>query len=1218
MKKVIFVLFMLVSSLCLFSCVKSNNNDETNTNHKESSDIRPDNITYENENIVVSGINNNVDTIEIYVGDRLIVTCDKSCVFDGVLEHSYTIGSEYKETGVLIKAIAYGNNKTGEISKRINYLDSLNSESVKYGQYYLTFDEVENAQKYLIEFEERDTLNRLVKTSNMESDSNFVEFEESINNKFDRDNNLYIIIKPYAVDYISYSISFSYKRTVGVTNLSYSNNKITFSSGYESHHIVIEEDGNKIDEIIDKDYYDYTPQGHDFSISVSSFERDKELKSVNLNIKAVNNLNGLSFKDKTILIDDDSSYTYTYKLYKNDYIYKSGDKVDRSIYFSSYYSDIKNIPLRLVLTKNINTKTEYLVGDTEFNLLCIDDFYVSDPRTNSDMIDNKKTFNISNTLKGSSVEVSVYKDDELVDNKTYEFSTYTKSAKYVFDYDKDSRYKVIFERKFLDDRYIINSDIVHNKYELDYDIPNSISPTSFENVTSNQIKIGSENLKDGIDDCSLFLDDQILKDTYNYDNYYLVQESKFINPDTYNLYLVSKKYVESDAVDAVVDSLSGSYTNYVRVNNSFPTSYYSVSLYRNNKLLKTNLYSDDSPWNFRLSEKTYTTDLKLVYRFRYTYSEKFNITRLQAPEIDILDNKLQFSGGENYDLLDNDEAVFTNQNVSEYQLNYDNISHNFKIRSLGNKSNFELDSDYSTSLAISFIENPVIEVSKQTLSWYNLADSNYSFLLTIDNVEFQVSAAYYDFTSLINEKDEISFSIKAISQSKYILPSEVISYQINKRTATGIISNIRVNNSTQSIVFDSNSLNETYDYMIYNSHDDLVEQNTITDKSVLFEHDFDEYRFEVSVGSKINNTTNVISMVDTNYLKYDFIKDGIISISRANGKIICTTFDQRFKNDTAFEFYYDDNTKIESALCEIVPELSTKYKDNPGTYTFTIKDISSNSSSNSINRLKCNNYNFSQLITKVAAPSLSKTVTYGDNYTLDKNTAFSNDLSYSSTVTATKGQGRFNTFYFERYYNTYYRYTDCIIEQAKKDNGESYTSIKLPTLEDTYTGTNSVYTFDAKVGCYKVLCKIIGGDFSLTGAYYLDSDFSSTDDYTILAPINKAEIQIKDGSHKNGLLYFKITYRGPYPNVSNLKSYASVSITGSSISSFSNTYVLDSLSTELGNSISISSSGIQLSKSLVENDVISITIHLYNEYGRSAILVLNNIQLSTTKAIYGS
>ncbi|MBQ9520694.1 MAG: hypothetical protein IJR67_04365 [Acholeplasmatales bacterium] len=151
-----------------------------------------------------------------------------------------------------------------------------------------------------------------------------------------------------------------------------------------------------------------------------------------------------------------------------------------------------------------------------------------------------------------------------------------------------------------------------------------------------------------------------------------------------------------------------------------------------------------------------------------------------------------------------------------------------------------------------------------------------------------------------------------------------------------------------------------------------------------------------------------------------------------------------------------------------------------------------------------------------------------------------------------------------------------------------------------------------------MLCKIIGGDFSLTGAYYLDSDFSSTDDYTILAPINKAEIQIKDGSHKNGLLYFKITYRGPYPNVSNLKSYASVSITGSSISSFSNTYVLDSLSTELGNSISISSSGIQLSKSLVENDVISITIHLYNEYGRSAILVLNNIQLSTTKAIYGS
>ena len=556
MKKVIFVLFMLISSLCLFSCANTKESTSSTQESTINNQIKPDSIDYEDGKIFVSGVKDGTDSVKIYVGDRLVNNYDKSCVRNGVLEASYSIAYSSKDKGpVTIKAIAIKGDTTSEITNTVDFLEKVDTESVKFGQYYISFDEVENAQKYIIEFTEKDSINMVVNTSKMESETSFIEFEQSLNNKFDRYNNLYISIQPYATNYVSYPISQKYTRTPNVSNLSYSNSKITFTSGYDRHHIVITENGNTIDEIIDKDYYDYAPQGHNFSVSVSAYELEKELPAVNLNMKAIKNLDGFSFgEDKIVFENDDETATYTYKLYKDENVFKSAVKA-QSITFKDYYYQILGENLRLEITRNIDTTKEYLVGETEFKLYCLNDFYISDSMLDSDVVGNKKTYGIKNSCEDSSVNVSVYKGDNLLDSKKYDYSSSTQN--YEFNYEKDSTYKVVFERILsVEDGYIINLDRIHDKYEITHDIPTNVEAVSLEDASNDQIKITSEELDSKTDDCALYLDSTKLKDTYTYNNSFTISNSNFSDAKTYDLYLVSKYYTETEPV-----SIKGIFNN---------------------------------------------------------------------------------------------------------------------------------------------------------------------------------------------------------------------------------------------------------------------------------------------------------------------------------------------------------------------------------------------------------------------------------------------------------------------------------------------------------------------------------------------------------------------------------------------------------------------------------------------------------------------------------
>ena len=1201
MKKIKYLFFVLFLIIVLSSCVSTSKNSSSSTSGSESgkkyASLNPSDICYENEYVIVKGISDNADLIKLYFYDDLFVQIRYSAEFNkSVISHKHSVYvNQIKNNSLIFKAEVFDKNGNyGEFTKTIPYLGTVSLNSVLIGESYLKFDALPNVSKYK------------VKVGNGDEeiyDSNEITFDYSLNDRVaPGERYADIEITPYSDEpHFSYKTVYRYEKITSVSNISFLSNQITFTSpDYDGKwRIVINEADEIVDEIITTKSFDYTPKGSDFSISINGYLNDKPITPVTEEVKAINNLESISFNNKYILLNDSSetgnrSYNYQLKV-KNETI-SSGTSSNLGInYDNNYYRYLGNDVL-LIARKSL-AKNEYLVGETNFNLKCIQDLYVTSTLSDSNIINNELVYTVSSRNPGSKLKAYLYDgNNELVDYEEFEYTSRVTSKDVTFKYDDVDKYKVVIERELLpeDGFYYMNLSRLHTSYEYIYDIPDKIDVSSVEN-RSTFVRIDAEDLKDT--EVTLYQGSTKVSTNTGTDTTFTIAENKFNVAKVYDLYFVSKTYTKSEKVLCTNFSKTGSL---FYISENYPADTYKVELYNERDVfLASKLNSDANSHSFNLSGKSYN-DVYMVFIKTNTYSQKFNITKLDTPTLSIEDNTLKFSGGENYELLDGDTVIYDNTNLVEYLINYDNLKHSYKLKSLADNSKFEINSSYTAKMDITFIDNPVIDVYDQTISWDNLKDNNYNYDVYINDVLTNITDTEINISDYIDTNNQIVFKVTAKSENEYILSSQQISYTINKRIASNFITNPRISNSDSSILFTAN--NETYSYQIYNQNNDMIIKNTTKATSIPVSLEPGEYRINLSIASKIDNDNHTIEMTSTEKIGLVFVQDGVIDITRSKGSKYTISRVTNDVSNVSFKMFVDETLNTTTTSNVFTVDLSTQ---EVGTKNILIQDNSSNTLADSERRFKFKDYTFEQEIVKAEKLTVSKYINY-PKYTLYYNSAFYNDLSYSTIISIGGKSELFPDIEYTRYYNKYYLYLVAL------SNGIN------PTLQDTKLSQSTSYNYDSTEGCYRVFARTIADDFNNKNSLYTLSSDRGYIDYSVTAPIYRADIGIRDGSasDKKGLLYIRVSQENTYPIAQTSNNNYKVVVSGAGTydrvfkkSSHSNN--LMTLGTEM------LTPGINVGRVLQDGDIVNITIYVYNDYGESATLVFNNLSVSHTILNYG-
>lgn len=1204
MKKLRYLIIVLFLIMLLSSCVNINKKSSSGSTSGSAigtkvTELNPKDITYEDGNVTVTGISDNADLVKLYLYDTLFVTIQYSAASKNTVSHRRTIAkNEVKGSSIDFKVeVIDKSNNYGELSKSIPYLGYVDKDTIEVGERYIKFGALPNVSKYKIK----------IGTEEKIYDSNEIELNYSLNDKVDtKDDTLNIDITPYSDSlYFAHTTSYKYSKISTVSELKFSNNKITFKSPYYDGkwRIVINENNEIVDEIINAQAFDYTPNGSDFTITVNAYKNDHPTAEVSISVKAIPNFDTITFDEKYIMISDDtetSNRSFNYQLKVKNEIVSSGTASARGInYDSNYYKYLGN-DVTLTINKAVG-ENEYLIGETTFDLKCINDYYVSSIRSNSNTVNNELAYRINNKYPSSIVHASLYNsNNEVVDSIDVEFSKYIDSKEIVLHYNTPDTYKLVVSRELVeaDNRLIMNLDRLKGDYEVIYDIPNEIDVDSIENNNDNVI-VKAKDLQDM--SVSLYLGSSFVSTNSGTDKTYSIKESSFSTAKEYDLFFVSKKFTKEEPVLCTKYSKTGS-TFYISTD--YPLDTYRVELYNeNNVFLGTKLTTDSNSHSFNLSGKSYN-QVYMVFTKENTYSSKFNITKIDTPTLSINENTLSFSGGDNYCLTDGDNVIYDKTELEEYLINYDNLKHSFKLKAIADNSKFEINSSFTAKMDIKFIDNPVIEVYDQTISWDNLKGTGFNYDVYINDSLTNIDETEIDISSYINANNQIAFSVIAKSESIYTLSSQKISYTINKRIATNYITNLGISNQNKAVIFTS-SQNESYSYYIYDENSNLIVRNTTNLTSIPVELTPGEYRIDLSIASTIDNDTHTIEMTSTEKVGLVFIQDGISSISRSTGSKYNIERITSDTTDVLFKLYVDDNYNVNTTNNTFTVNLSNQ---EAGTHSIKIKDDSTNSLADSQKRFKFSDYVFEQEIVKAPKLTLTKRINY-PSYTLPLGSALTIPLTYTTIISAGGNTTTFTSIEYTRYFNQYYLYSYAVSN-----------SIAV-TLEDTKVSSSTSYNFNADEGVYRVYARVIADDFRNNSDEYTLTGDKGYIDFSINKLIEKINIGIKNGSSgsdRNGLLYINIPSGSIYPyNQANSGYHFRVEVSGAGTFEWDPIRKGQILNYTITKGNASITPGVNIGKVLVDGDRVNITLYIYHDYGESARLTFTNLAVYYSIAAYG-
>ena len=147
-----------------------------------------------------------------------------------------------------------------------------------------------------------------------------------------------------------------------------------------------------------------------------------------------------------------------------------------------------------------------------------------------------------------------------------------------------------------------------------------------------------------------------------------------------------------------------------------------------------------------------------------------------------------------------------------------------------------------------------------------------------------------------------------------------------------------------------------------------------------------------------------------------------------------------------------------------------------------------------------------------------------------------------------------------------------------------------------------------QTGCYTVRALIIANDFS-GATYYKTSDFGKVE-IPFIPHINK--ISIRCGLTNNTIYMSYNSLGSPVPFSVTSKIHLVITKNGSSMTIDQNTQTGNI--TDGGTSSGISTTSIG---GVAPGDTISITMYIYNKYGKNATVTVNNLVLSSDTEYYG-
>ena len=217
--------------------------------------------------------------------------------------------------------------------------------------------------------------------------------------------------------------------------------------------------------------------------------------------------------------------------------------------------------------------------------------------------------------------------------------------------------------------------------------------------------------------------------------------------------------------------------------------------------------------------------------------------------------------------------IESNLEVSEYELTNDHNRHYYSIKSIGNKALFEIDSDNTDCLNVIPLDNPIIDAYRASLFVPNLDSCVCHFILEVDGIESFTFNEDFNFGNLYSYGNQFTFTIQAIPNEKNYLKSEIVTYTLEKLVVNSIISNVKVDNETNSIKFESSLSNKTYDIaLVDKKKGEYLFVSDTKELSCPIDVEEGEYTFILGIRSEVDNDIKKIYMSDDSSVEYNFVQ----------------------------------------------------------------------------------------------------------------------------------------------------------------------------------------------------------------------------------------------------------------------------------------------------------------------------------------------------------